>query len=147
MGIKMKNVFNQEIKKSIDMRVYGITVVVLTTQKEIDEILREFTCNPRNISDWQSEKVGLLNYLKFVLTHEDKYFNAAMEVSHFDEKRWADFMSDCVVYSCLHSHLNGLDVPAKDSYGLEDELNRFIDKLEGQEKEEYSLYKKTGTNC
>jgi hypothetical protein len=143
----MKNVLNKPMKKSIDMSVYGITTLVVTTQKEIDEILHEFNCNPRNISHWHSEKIGLLNYLKFVLAHEDKYFNAAMQVSHCDEKRWADFMSDCVLYSCLHSHLNGFDVPAKDSYGLEAEVNSFIDQLDEDESEKYSLYKKTGTNC
>lgn len=142
----MKNVLNKSMKKSIDMRVYGITTVVVTTQKDIDEILYEFTCNPRNIPHWRSEKLMLLNYLKFVLTHEDKYFNIAMHVSNSDEQRWADFMADCVVYSCLHSHLNGISVPAKDSYGLEAEVNGFIDQLKESERENYSLYKKTGTD-
>lgn len=144
--MKMKNVLNKSMKKSIDMRVYGITTVVVTTQKDIDEILYEFTCNPRNIPHWHSEKLGMLNYMKFVLTHEDKYFNAAMQVSHWDQKRWEDYMADCVVYSCLHSHLNGIDVPAKDSYGVEAEVNSFIDQIEESERENYSLYRKTGTD-
>lgn len=142
----MKNVMNSPTKKSIDMSIYGITTLVVTTQKEIDEILNEFVCNPRNVPQWHSEKLGLLNYLKFVLMHEDKYFNALIKVNRWDEKRWADFTCDCVVYACLHSHMNGLEVPAKDSFGLEAEVKSAIDLIEESERKNYSLYKRTGTD-
>ena len=124
-GNKMKIRSTKTEKKVIDMSIYGLSTVVHTTQEELDAIKFIFMNNPRKIAGWNGLKKELLNYLGFVILKEDQYFSLAKTVSKKDEQRWADFMEDCLNYSCLHSHLNEIDVPARNSNGLQAEISHF----------------------
>ena len=131
---------------AIDMSIYGLSTVVLTTQENLDAMKFEFTNNPRKISKWNKVKKELLIYLEFVIHNEDRYFSLSKTVRKEDEQRWADFLEDCVNYSCLHSHLNGIDVPARKSNGLKAELSHLQPKQILAESQNDWIFFKNGTS-
>jgi hypothetical protein len=131
---------------AIDMSIYGLSTVVLTTQENLDAMKFEFTNNPRKISKWNKVKKELLIYLEFVIHNEDRYFSLSKTVRKEDEQRWADFLEDCVNYSCLHSHLNGIDVPARKSNGLKAELSHLQPKHILAESQNDWIFFKNGTS-
>jgi hypothetical protein len=135
----MENYSDTSTVKSIDMYCYGLDLIVITTQDQIDWTVQEIKNKSKKIFGWKGSKKELLNYLESVLLEEDQYFNSTMEVVDSDHQRWADFMNDCVIYSCLHSHLNGMDVPAKDFLGIEhviEVMHSYFD-MESQNDNQY----------
>ena len=131
---------------AIDMSIYGLSTVVLTTQENIDAMKFEFMNNPRRISKWNKVKKELLIYLEFVILNEDRYFSLSKTVRKEDEQRWADFLEDCVNYSCLHSHLEGIDVPARNSNGLKAEVSHLQPKQILAESQNDWIFVKNGSN-
>jgi hypothetical protein len=142
----MLNNSNNTPMLAIDMSIYGLSTVVLTTQENLDAMKFEFTNNPRKISKWNKVKKELLSYLEFVILNEDRYFSLSKTVRKEDEQRWADFLEDCVNYSCLHSHLKGIDVPARNSNGLKAEVSHFQSKQILAESQNDWIFVKNGTD-
>jgi len=142
----MLNNLNNIPMLAIDMSIYGLSTVVLTTQENLDAMKFEFTNNPRKISKWNKVKKELLSYLEFVILNEDRYFSFSKTVRKEDEQRWADFLEDCVNYSCLHSHLKGIDVPARNSNGLKAEVSHFQPKQILAESQNDWIFVKNGTD-
>ncbi len=98
-------------KYFINMTAYGIKTIVKASKKKIDWFMNEFATQPDAKFGGGVGKVALLNYLGQCISIEDEFFNKS-HLSQIEEpKRWQEYLDDCVAFACLHSFMNGTEVP------------------------------------
>lgn len=107
----MKTTKTNNEKYSINMMAYGIKTIVQASKKKIDWYMNEFATQPDKKFGGGIGKVALLNYLGQCISLEDDFFNQS-HLSQIEEpKRWQEYLDDCVAFACLHSFMNGAEVP------------------------------------
>jgi len=122
-------------KCPIDMTVYGIATIVQTTREQILSYINEFATQPDAMFGSGRGKDALLEYLGHSLLMEDDFFNESGFHQLEYPGRWQDYLDDCVVFACLHSYLNGIDLPILDEWSIWEQI-RVIEKLLGNPKAE-----------
>ena len=117
-------------KCAISMTGYGLATIVQTSQEKIDWYMNEFATQPDKKFGGGIGKDALLEYLGHSLMTEDDFFNELGFNQLEYPGRWQDYLDDCVVFACLHSYLNGIDLPILDEGSIWEQV-RVIEKILG----------------
>jgi len=96
----------QEVWSAVPMHALGISVVVLTEHKRLEETRSEFLQKPDSIWMGGRGKNHMRNYLDVALRAQDKYFDQNPLEAVSENQRWNDFLDDCVIYAVLCSVLD-----------------------------------------
>lgn len=125
---------NVKTKKcAIDMTGYGLAVIVQTTREQILSCVHEFATQPDEKFGGGRGKDALLEYLGHSLMMEDDFFHESGFHQLEYPRRWQDYIDDCLVFACLHSYLNGIDLPILDERAIWEQI-RVIEKILGNAK-------------
>jgi len=95
----------------INMTQYGITTLVGATQKKIKWYMKEYATQPDKKFGGGAGKKKLMTYTLQRIQQEDKYFNQSFILPALEQKRWQDFLEDCIIYATLYSFFNKVPVP------------------------------------
>jgi hypothetical protein len=96
---------------TLNMMAYGINTIVGTCRDEIDFYMNAYATQPDKRFGGGAGKVALLEHTKDCIEHEDAYFDAHPNAQVSENKRWREFLQDCVIYATLHSYLYGSPLP------------------------------------
>ena len=120
-------------KCAIDMTGYGLATIVQTTREQILSYIHEFATQPDEKFGGGLGKDALLEYLGHSLMMEDDFFSESGFHQLEYPGRWQDYLDDCVVFACLHSYLNGIDLPMLDERSIWEQI-RVIENILGTPK-------------
>lgn len=90
----------------INMSVFGIAVIVLTQSNCVENYLKMFATEPDHRIGGGVGKVVFAKQLEQELKAIDHFFNLHPRHRFNYPKRWADFMTDCVILASLRSYLD-----------------------------------------
>jgi len=133
MNINLKDTNLKNKQCALDMTFYGLLVIVQTTRENILSTIHEFATQPDEKFGGGFGKDALLEYLGQSLVMEDDFFNESGFHQLEYPGRWKDYLDNCVVFACLHSYLNGLDLPFLDERSIWEQV-RVIEKILGNPK-------------
>ena len=131
---------------SVNMTVYGISVIVQASNEQFDGYMNEFAATPDAELCEGLGKAALLRNLEQSVFMEDDFFNEDGLHQLEYPNRWRNFLDDCLVYACLHSFMSGRPLPTLTTEVIRADMDLVEHLLKSRRAENEPMYLDIGTS-